>query len=464
MIEGLAPYPNMRLTGLSWLPSIPAHWDLVPNRALMRRRKVLVGSRHSEYQLLSLTKQGVIVRDVESGKGKFSSDMGTSQEVRPGDLVFCLFDVKETPRTVGLSPHRGMITGAYTVYECRDPTEARYIEAYYKVMDDRKLLSPLYSGLRNTIPPTVLSGVKSPIPPVDEQLAILKFINHAAVHVRRYIGAKQRLIKLLAEQKQATVHRAVTKGLDPSVALKSSGVAWLGDIPRHWKAVPSKALFKHRREKVRSGDEMLTASQAHGIVSRAKFMAVEGRRVMQVITGDDILKHVEPNDFVMSMRSFQGGLEWSRVGGAISSAYVMLVPTEAVCPRYFAHALKSRFYISELRRTSDLVRDGQALRYANFGQVPLPLVPIAEQEAIADFLDSTTGQIAKATSQLEHEIALLREYLTWLVAEVVTGKLDVRGASAHLPDEAGEVPADEEPGIVTDEGASESKAATEEAA
>ena len=165
-------------------------------------------------------------------------------------------------------------------------------------------------------------------------------------------------------------------------------------------------------------------------------MAIEGRRVMQVITGADILKHVEPNDFVMSMRSFQGGLEWSQVRGAISSAYVTLVPTESVYPRYFAHALKSRFYISELRRTSDLVRDGQALRYANFGQVPLPLIPIAEQQAIADFLDRSVAGIAKATSRLEREIELLREYRTRLVADVVTGKLDVREAAAILPAEA----------------------------
>jgi type I restriction enzyme S subunit len=209
----------------------------------MRRRKVLVGQRHNEYRLLSLTKQGVIVRDVESGKGKFSADMGTSQEVRNGDLVFCLFDVPETPRTVGLSHHDGMITGAYTVFECSDPGLSTFLDFFYRAMDDRKLLSPLYSGLRNTIPPTRFLGTKTPVPPPDEQAAIVRFLDHADRRIRRYIRAKQKLIKLLEEQKQAVIHRAVTRGLDPNVRLKPSGVEWLGDVPEHWDVMPIKRAF-----------------------------------------------------------------------------------------------------------------------------------------------------------------------------------------------------------------------------
>jgi len=162
VIDELKPYPEKKDSGLPWVGMVPKHWELRPNRAMMRRRKVLVGKRHTEFQLLSLTKQGVIVRDVTSGKGKFSSDMGTSQEVREGDLVFCLFDVPETPRTVGLSRHNGMITGAYTVFECSDPTLRAHLDLFYRAMDDRKLLSPLYSGLRHTIPATRLLGTKTP--------------------------------------------------------------------------------------------------------------------------------------------------------------------------------------------------------------------------------------------------------------------------------------------------------------
>ena len=189
MTDNLKRYPLMKVTNLPWVDQVPSHWELVPNRALLRKRKVLVGDRHTDYRLLSLTKSGVIVRDISTGRGKFSADMGTSQEVREGDLVFCLFDVPETPRTVGLSKHHGMITGAYTVFECKDNQLARFLEAFYIAMDDRKLLSPLYSGLRNTIPPPVLLGQKTPLPPAQEQAAIVRFLDHADRNIRRYIRA-----------------------------------------------------------------------------------------------------------------------------------------------------------------------------------------------------------------------------------------------------------------------------------
>ena len=96
------PYPAYRDSGLHWLGSVPEHWEMRPNKSMLSRRRVLVGENHPEFDLLSLTKKGVIVRDLSTGQGKFSADPGTCQEVRVGDLVFCMFDVPETPRTVGL--------------------------------------------------------------------------------------------------------------------------------------------------------------------------------------------------------------------------------------------------------------------------------------------------------------------------------------------------------------------------
>jgi type I restriction enzyme S subunit len=212
--------------------------------------------------------------------------------------------------------------------------------------------------------------------------------------------------------------------LKPYSEYKDSGVLWLGKLPGHWDVVPSKALFQHRKDKARAEDRMLTASQSHGIISRHEFMAIEGRRVMQVVTGKEILKHVEPNDFVMSMRSFQGGLEWSRIGGAISSAYVMLIPRPAVHSPYYAQLLKCQPYIAALRRTSDLVRDGQALRYANFGQIQLPLPPSDEQLAIVRFLDHANGKIERAIRVKRKLIALLNEQKQAIIHRAVTRGID----------------------------------------
>ncbi len=212
--RGLDPDVALKPSGIPWIGDIPTHWDLKPNRSYLRVRKALVGERHTEYQLLSLTKRGIIVRDVTENKGKFSADMGTSQEVRPGDLVFCLFDVPETPRTVGLSKHRGMITGAYTVMECDDLSIARFIEAFYIAMDDRKLLSPLYSGLRNTIPKARLLGAKTPVPPPKERAEILDYLVAESTRIQRTVDTLEHEIKLVQEYRARLVADVVTGKLD----------------------------------------------------------------------------------------------------------------------------------------------------------------------------------------------------------------------------------------------------------
>src|SRR5665213_27212 len=166
-------------------------------------------------------------------------------------------------------------------------------------------------------------------------------------------------------------------------ATKDSGLAWLGKIPSHWEIMQSRRLFALRKERAMSDDRQMTASQKHGIIYQDEYMALEGQKVVQVLTGADILKHVEPNDFVISMRSFQGGIEWSDFRGCISSAYVMLIPAKSVNPRFFRYLFKCKPYIQALQSTSNHVRDGQALRYENFTQVPIPVVPFSEQAAIA---------------------------------------------------------------------------------
>jgi type I restriction enzyme S subunit len=212
--RGLDQSVPMKPTGIPWISDIPAHWSLLPNRALLRIRKVLVGERHTRYQLLSLTKRGVIVRDLSELRGKFSADMGTSQEVRSGDLVFCLFDVPETPRTIGLSSNDGMITGAYTVMECADPEMAKFLELFYIAMDDRKLLSPIYSGVRNTIPKDRFLGAKTPIPPASERAAIQAAVQNETAIPIQTIMRLEREIELLREYRTRLVADVVTGKLD----------------------------------------------------------------------------------------------------------------------------------------------------------------------------------------------------------------------------------------------------------
>ena len=203
-----------------------------------------------------------------------------------------------------------------------------------------------------------------------------------------------------------------------------TGMKWLPKIPEHWEIVQSRRLFSQRKERANEGDRQLTASQKYGIVYQAEFMELEGARVMQVIKGADILKRVCPNDFVISMRSFQGGLEWSSLEGSISSAYVMLVPRKHVVADFFRYLFKSAPYIQALQSTSDLIRDGQALRFDNFAQVDLPIIPEDEQVKIAKYLDRETVRIDALIEKKTRFIELLREKRQALITHAVTKGLD----------------------------------------
>ncbi len=447
MIADLKPYAEYKESGLPWLGQVPGHWALVPNRGLIRKRKVLVGNRHGDYRLLSLTKQGVIVRDISTGKGKFSSDMGTSQEVRSGDLVFCLFDVPETPRTVGLSQHDGMITGAYTVFESLGRGSAEYFELFYRAMDDRKLLSPLYSGLRNTIRPERFLGTKSPLPPPDEQAAIVRFLEWANRRLERAIRAKRKVIALLNEQKQAIIHRAVTRGLDPSIPFKPSGITWLGDIPAHWEVRKLRSLFQMQGSGTTPSGDRYYGGSIRWVMSgdlNDSMVRITKRTVhAQALAAYSTLKLYPPHSLVVAMYGATIG-KTGVLGEAACTNQACCVLAQAkpdvnvtliqlVVQSAKPHFLREAYGGGQPNINADVVR---SLR------VPFP--PIVEQNRILVHVERATSKLDTAITRLNREIELLREYLTRLVADVVTGKLDVREAAVRLPAEIRSESADDD--------------------
>ena len=213
--------------------------------------------------------------------------------------------------------------------------------------------------------------------------------------------------------------------------MKDSGIEWIGEIPEGWETINPKALFTQRKDRASKGERQLTSSQQYGILYQDEYMELTGSKVVTVEKDFDILKHVEAGDFVISMRSFQGGLEYSTKSGAISSAYVMLVPNlELVYPRFYRWLLKSSVYIDALQRTTNMVRDGQAMRYSNFAQVRLFILPLDEQKSRADFLDVKCSNIdkmlSKTRSSIEEYKKLKQSVITQAVTKGVRGEREMK--------------------------------------
>ena len=344
-----------------WLPVIPAHWEEKSLRNyffLSDERK----GENTDLELLSVYREyGVIPKaSRDDNKNVESEDTSKYKVVHKTDLV--INKMKLWQGSLGISQYEGFVSPAYIVAHNKFKGNLRYLNLF--------LRSPLVKTYYNRISYGIRVGqwdsdfysfkqLIVPAPPKDEQDQIVRYLDWQVSKINHLIHGYQKQIKLLKERRQTIIDRATTQGINEKAAYKNSGVNWIDNIPEHWNMVYAKKLFAQRKDKAFPNDIQLTSSQKYGIISQEEFMKIEGRRLTVVMTGEDILKHVGIGDFVISMRSFQGGLEYSYVEGKISSAYVMLIPNKKkVYDEYFKWLLKSKPYIKALQGTSDLVRDG----------------------------------------------------------------------------------------------------------
>jgi type I restriction enzyme S subunit len=203
---------------------------------------------------------------------------------------------------------------------------------------------------------------------------------------------------------------------------------WLAQTPATWHRMPAKAAFRERREPNLPHDVHLTPSQAFGVLPQAEYMARTGNAVVQNIQGQDSMKHVEPDDFIIHLRSFQGGIERSTYAGKVSTAYTVLEPSRLVVPDYFRWLLKSDGYVQELRTTTNQLRDGQSIKFRDFAKIPLPVPPPEEQRTIAAYLDRETARIDTLIEEQQRLIEMLRERRTAAIA----ARLEALGGMTRL--------------------------------
>lgn len=190
---------------------------------------------------------------------------------------------------------------------------------------------------------------------------------------------------------------------------KDSGVEWLGDIPSKWTLFDGKRIFKNRRELAYDKDQQLAASQKYGVIPQSLMMKLNDSKVMLALKGTSSFRHVEQNDYVISLRSFEGGIEHSAYGGCVSPAYTVLCATKDIDPRFFRYCFKSKPFIAALQSTTDSLRDGKSITYVQFGAIPLVLPFIFEQTQIANFLDHETVKIDTLIEKQQKLIKLLKE-------------------------------------------------------
>lgn len=404
---------DMKDSGVEWIGEIPAHWSPIRFRFIA---KITTGNQDTqnadpdgEYPFY--VRSPIVERCNNytfDGKGILMAGDGAG-----AGRVFHLVDGK-------YAVHQRV----YRFYDFKymDPVLLKYYleNLFATVMD--------YGSAKTTVPSVRLPMIQDfvvCVPPKKEQDNIVAVLNEKCAQVGSLISNVQAQIEKLKAYKQSLITEVVTKGLDPTVPMKDSGFEWIGEIPKHWSVIPSKFLFANCDERRREGDVQLTASQKYGMISQEEYMRRENARIVLADKGLENWKHVEPFDFVISLRSFQGGLEMSEVTGCATWHYIILRARQRIHPYYYKWLFKSSMYITTLQRTCNYIRDGQDLRYSNFVKVPLCIPTLYEQQKIADFLDRKCAKIDHLITLKQSKIEKLEQYKRSLIYEYVTGKREV---------------------------------------
>ncbi len=462
MTRVLQTYPGYKPSGVEWLGDVPVHWEVrrLCTVAEMRVSSVDKHTTEGEFPVRLCNYVDVYKNDRITQAMPFMSATASRDEIARfrlarGDVLITkdseAWDDIGVPALV-TEPADDLLSG-YHLALLRPFKEM--LGAYLDRTLQSKTVAYQFHVEANGVTRYGLTqmGIQSirvPLPPLPEQSVIVRYLDYVDRRIRRHVAAKRKLIALLEEEKQAVVNRAVTRGIDPNVPVKPSGVEWLGDVPAHWEMRRGKRLFSPRRELAKPNDVQLSATQAYGVIPQDEYERKVGRRIVKISLHLDKRRHVEVDDFVISMRSFQGGLERAWATGCIRSSYIVLRPTIEVDVEFFSYVFKSRAYIQALQSTANFIRDGQDLNFNNFCAVDLPFPPADEQREIAVALGEATANIDTSIARARRQIALVQEYRTRLIADVVTGKLDVREAAAQLPDESGEEGPVDEDGLILD--------------
>jgi probable type I restriction-modification system len=403
-------YERYKKVDLPWLEEVPEHWEVKRNKSIFKEKKEVVGERFIDYKLLSLTLRGVIERNLDGG-GKFPASFEKYVVVKSNDFVFCLFDMDETPRTIGLSLREGMITGAYTIFEAYTNYSSQFLNYFYLYIDSIKGLKPYYSGLRKTVNMDKFNSIKIPIPPLDEQEKIAAFLDWKINEIDRLIAVEKEKIEKL------------NRLFEKIISFNSSNMQE-ESIRKYVDIVRGNSTF--------TKDDLL---------SKGTYVALQYGKVYKVDTidnnynfyvNDEFYKSsqiVDRNDIIAVYTSetiedlghfaFYDRDEKGLIGGE----QLLIKPKEGIDPKYLFYCLKKDAL--SLKKASTGIKVYR-FKSNDLKSIKIPVVSLNEQKKIVERIEKKLSIIKRNIDICNSIIGELNSFKYSLISEVVTGKIDVR--------------------------------------
>ena len=431
----IVPYPGYKPSGVEWLGDAPVHWEVRRTKTLLKHRNV---KGFPDEPLLAATQtKGVVRKEHYENRTVLAlKDLHLLKLVRVGDFVISL---RSFQGGIEYAREQGLISPAYTILYPANPDVRPYLAWLFKSRPYIGNLTLHVTGIRQgqNIDYSELSRSYLPVPPVTEQAAIVRYLDHVDRRIRRYVSAKRKLIALLEEEKQAVINQAVIRSLDPNVRLKPSGVEWLGDVPAHWEVTKLARVVRSSNagEVIDKGwwgrgTEVLYTCARQSVQSDYASFPLAKRT-----TGLDLLLTRNGTPYVHRP-----------VAGAIYSNVVQRITlTPGTDREWIALTLEA-----SARGMKGYGVSIESLNYDMWKVLVVLVPPKSEQTAIVGYLDKATADLDDSSARARRQIELFEEYRTRLIADVVTGKLDVREAAAELPVEPDDADGTEADGAAED--------------
>ena len=455
MIDGLKPYPEYQESGLPWLGHLPVGWNILRGKGVFHVIDVRSESGKEEILTVSAS-DGVIPRRNKAVTMFMAKSYIGHKLCWPGDLV--VNSLWAWMQGLGFSKYHGLISSAYSVYRPRLEF-AQYWRFFHYLLRSTVYKWELQTRSKGVwlsrLQLSDLAFLDMPIllPPKEEVSAIVKFLDHATRRLNHAIRAKQKMIALLNEQKQVIIHRAVTRGLDPDVPLKPSGTPWLGDIPRHWELVSLKSVCFIQSGvtlgKYYAGQSLIEYPYLRVANVQSGHLNLEVLKSLQLPADEANRYFLKVGDVLMTEGGdpdkLGRGCVWEgQVSPCLHQNHIFAVRPNAkkLIPKYLSAILGSdyakNYFLLTAKQTTNLASTNKS----TMGKFHIPLPNLQEQNSILFDIERLTSPIDQTVTQTERQIDLFQEFRIRLIANVVTGKLDVREAVRHLPNDKDEVEPD----------------------
>lgn len=420
------PYPAYRESGVEWIGRVPAHWETLRIKRAAQLRNERRNDSPKGWTYVGL-------EDVESESGKYEPTVGTSRQsedsmvgvFRAGDVLYG--KLRPYLRKAIVAEQDGVCSTEFLVL-----SEGRGKSPWvHRWLLTQEVTQQIEAGCDGAKMPRAdwehVGSIPMPLPPASEQTAIAAALDRETARIDALIAKKTRFIELLKEKRQALITHAVTKGLDPNVKMKDSGIKWIGEVPEHWEVKRIAFVFA---EAIRPGDPalpVLSISIHDGITDEEVSQDDRDRRVW---LSEDRTKYkrVEPGDIAYNMmRAWQGGFGAVTVPGLVSPAYVVAAPIKPVETSYIECLLRSPMAIEEMRRYSRGIADFRMrLYWDEFRNLSICLPPLSEQRAILDHIAASSKRFDAIMAATEQSASLLKERRSALITAAVTGQIDLR--------------------------------------